>query len=149
MGIFVWLKDRDGVIQPSTDGYHASGKDQVWTANWQLLPKQRRMRGKRTTSTSSMYIEWMWGKTNEGRRKFYLLHIKLLMTILWNDANYLNQPATTETINPGLFLHRGIFGKGLSQRQSKITSIIMENKYCNSNSLWMCLTAIYQTTDEQ
>lgn len=28
------LKDRDGEIQsPSTDGYHASGKEQVWTAH--------------------------------------------------------------------------------------------------------------------
>lgn len=56
-GIFVCLKDRDGEIQsPPTDGYHASGKEQVWTANWQLLPKQRGMRGKKTKSTSSMYI---------------------------------------------------------------------------------------------
>lgn len=95
VGISVCSKDRDGEIQsPPTDGYHASGKEQVWTANWQLLPKQRWIEGTRTQSTSSVYIEWMCGKTNEGGSKFCLLHTDHLL-----NTNYLNQSVATETIH--------------------------------------------------
>lgn len=68
--ISVRLKDRDGEIQsPPTDGYHASGKEQVWTTQSQLLPKQRGIRGVKTMSTSSMYTEWMCGKTDKRWRE--------------------------------------------------------------------------------
>lgn len=77
-GVSVYMKDRDGEIQSPTDGYHASGKEQVWTANWQLLPKQRGKRGKE----NHIYTEWLQGKTVEGGRKFLSLHLEHLMTIL-------------------------------------------------------------------
>lgn len=43
------FESRDSVGQaPSADGCRASGEEQVWTANPQLLPKQRGMRCKST-----------------------------------------------------------------------------------------------------
>lgn len=70
MGISVCLKDRDAEIQStSTDGYHASGKNQVWTANWQLLPEQRGMRGKVPNLLHLCIL-------TKYEAKLYLLHIE-------------------------------------------------------------------------
>lgn len=61
--VSVCLKDRDGEIQTApTDGYHASGKEQVWTVKQQLLPEQEGMRGKRTQTIPTVYTEWVGGK---------------------------------------------------------------------------------------
>lgn len=71
--ISVCLIDRDGGLHPTpnpTDGYHASGKEQVWTAQWQLLPKQREMRGEKTQIKSFVY-QRMWSNRDKdgGREK--------------------------------------------------------------------------------
>lgn len=91
-GISVCLEDRDGEIRsPPTDGYHASGKEQAWTARWQLLPKKRGMRRKKTKSTSSILCECE-------------VKLKKVEEDTFDDSseNYLNKSKATETINTRL-----------------------------------------------